>query len=99
MSQMRSHSRVSSASTIHSFEDEETQADILDIRTWHSNIEQHASPGVNKILIGNKCDWNDKRSVSLEQGKQLADEFGLRFLETSAKANEGVEEAFFVLAR
>ncbi|GFZ43144.1 Ras-related protein SEC4, partial [Saitozyma sp. JCM 24511] len=69
------------------------------IRTWHSNIEQHASPGVNKILIGNKCDWDEKRSVTLEQGKELADEFGLRFLETSAKANEGVEEAFFTLAR
>ena len=71
----------------------------IDIRTWHTNIEQHASQGVNKILIGNKCDWDEKRAVSLEQGKQLADEFGLRFLETSAKANEGVEEAFFTLAR
>lgn len=69
------------------------------IRTWHSNIEQHASAGVNKILIGNKCDWDEKRAISLDQGKQLADEFGLRFLETSAKANEGVEEAFFTLAR
>lgn len=71
----------------------------LDIRTWLSNIEQHASPGVNKILIGNKCDWEEKRSVTIEQGRALADEFGLRFLETSAKANEGVEEAFFTLAR
>ena len=71
----------------------------IDIRTWHSNIEQHASPGVNKILIGNKCDWDEKRAVSLDQGRALADEFGLRFLETSAKANEGVEEAFFTLAR
>ena len=70
-----------------------------DIRTWHSNIEQHASEGVNKILIGNKCDWDDKRAVSVQQGRELADEFGLRFLETSAKANEGVEEAFFTLAR
>lgn len=70
-----------------------------DIRTWHSQIEQHASPGVNKILIGNKCDWDEKRTVSVEQGRELADEFGLRFLETSAKANEGVEEAFFTLAR
>ncbi|KAK1928017.1 Rab/GTPase [Papiliotrema laurentii] len=69
------------------------------IRTWHSNIEQHASPGVNKILIGNKCDWDEKRAVTIEQGRELADEFGLRFLETSAKANEGVEEAFFTLAR
>ncbi|CAD6583184.1 MAG: GTP-binding protein [Tremellales sp. Tagirdzhanova-0007] len=69
------------------------------IRTWHSNIEQHASSGVNKILIGNKCDYEEKRAVSLDQGRALADEFGLRFLETSAKANEGVEEGFFTLAR
>lgn len=54
---------------------------------------------MNKILIGNKCDWEEKRSVTIEQGRALADEFGLRFLETSAKANEGVEEAFFTLAR
>ncbi len=70
-----------------------------DIRTWHANIDQHASEGVNKILIGNKCDWDEKRAVSVEDGRKLADEFGLRFLETSAKANEGVEEAFFTLAR
>ena len=35
-----------------------------DIRTWHSNVEQHASEGVNKILIGNKCDWTDKKVSS-----------------------------------
>lgn len=72
---------------------------ISDIRTWHSNIEQHASEGVNKILIGNKCDWTEKKAVSQEQGQALADELGVRFLETSAKVNEGVEEAFFTLAR
>ena len=71
----------------------------LDIRTWHSNIEQHASEGVNKILIGNKSDWNDKRVVTEEQGRELAQELGIQFMETSAKVNEGVEEAFFTLAR
>ena len=73
--------------------------DSSDIRTWHSNIEQHASEGVNKILIGNKSDWTDKRAVTEEQGHELADELGIRFMETSAKVNEGVEEAFFTLAR
>ncbi|GHJ89239.1 hypothetical protein NliqN6_5641 [Naganishia liquefaciens] len=72
---------------------------FANIKTWHQNIEQHASEGVNKILIGNKCDWDEKRAVTLEQGRQLADELGLRFVETSAKDNEGVEEAFFTLAR
>ena len=72
---------------------------IADIRTWHNNIEQHASEGVNKILIGNKSDWTDKKAVTEEQGRELADEFGIKFMETSAKVNEGVEEAFFTLAR
>ncbi|OBZ79114.1 GTP-binding protein ypt2 [Grifola frondosa] len=49
------------------------------IRTWHANIEQHASEE--------------------EQGRELADELGIKFMETSAKINEGVEEAFFTLAR
>jgi len=69
------------------------------IRSWHANIEQHASEGVNKILIGNKSDWNEKRQISQEQGRALADELGIRFMETSAKVNEGVEDAFFTLAR
>lgn len=54
---------------------------------------------MNKILIGNKSDWVEKRQVSPEQGRALADELGIRFMETSAKVNEGVEDAFFTLAR
>ena len=33
----------------------------IDIRNWIRNIEQHASEGVNKILIGNKCDMLEKK--------------------------------------
>lgn len=73
--------------------------DPPDIRTWHANIEQHASEGVNKILIGNKSDWTDKRAVTEEQGRELANELGIKFMETSAKVNDGVEDAFFTLAR
>jgi len=69
-----------------------------DIRTWFSNVEQHATEGVNKILIGNKCDWEDKRVVSTERGQQLADELGIPFLEVSAKNNINVEKAFYSLA-
>jgi GTPase SAR1 family protein len=73
--------------------------DILaDIRTWFSNVEQHASEGVNKILIGNKCDWEEKRAVSTEQGQALADELGIPFLEVSAKSNINIEKAFYSLA-
>lgn len=71
---------------------------LKDIRTWFSNVEQHASEGVHKILIGNKCDWEEKRAVSTEQGQRLADELGIPFLEVSAKNNINIENAFFSLA-
>lgn len=70
------------------------------VRNWMRNIEQHASENVNKILVGNKSDVpEDKRQVTHAQGKALADEFGIPFFETSAKANFCVEDAFFSIAR
>ena len=71
---------------------------LSDIRTWFSNVEQHATEGVNKILIGNKCDWEEKRVVSTERGQQLANELGVPFMEVSAKSNINVEKAFYSLA-
>ncbi|KAI3400674.1 hypothetical protein diail_2386 [Diaporthe ilicicola] len=68
------------------------------IRTWFANVEQHATEGVNKILIGNKCDWEEKRAVSTEQGQALADELGIPFLEVSAKSNINIDKAFYSLA-
>lgn len=75
-----------------------TLPNSTDIRTWFSNVEQHATEGVNKILIGNKCDWEEKRVVSTQQGQQLAQELGIPFMEVSAKSNINVEKAFFSLA-
>ena len=37
--------------------------------------------------------------VSKERGEQLAVEYGIKFMETSAKASVNVEEAFHTLAR
>ncbi|PRP77916.1 Rab GTPase [Planoprotostelium fungivorum] len=66
---------------------------------WIRNIEQHASENVNKILIGNKCDLVDKKVIDTARGKAMADEYKIRFLETSAKNSINVEEAFISLAR
>lgn len=69
------------------------------IRNWIRNIEEHASSDVERMLIGNKCDMNDKRQVSKERGEKLAIEYGMKCMETSAKLNENIENAFFTLAR
>ena len=55
------------------------------------------------MILGNKCDLSDSRIVSKERGQLLADEHGIKFMETSAKASINVEEvsilciAFYVL--
>ena len=69
------------------------------IRNWMRNIEQHATDNVSLMLLGNKCDMADKKVVDTEVGRSLADEFGIPFLETSAKNSVNVEDAFFAIAR
>ncbi|XP_019369227.1 PREDICTED: ras-related protein Rab-8A isoform X4 [Crocodylus porosus] len=69
------------------------------ITTAYYRGAMHASPDVEKMILGNKCDANDKRQVSREQGEKLAASFGIKFMETSAKANINIENAFFTLAR
>jgi len=69
------------------------------IKNWIRNIEEHASSDVEKMVLGNKCDMNDRRQVTKEKGEALAVEFGIKFMETSAKASINVDEAFISLAR
>ena len=50
------------------------------------------------MILGNKCDMQDKRVVTKERGETIAREHGIRFLETSAKANINIDRAFLDLA-
>jgi len=46
------------------------------------------------IIVGNKCDNEDRREVSRAEGEELAQFHGCRFLEASAKNNINVSEVF-----
>ena len=54
---------------------------------------------MHKILVGNKCDKESDRKVSTEQGKDFATQYGMKFLETSAKDATNVSEAFITITR
>lgn len=69
------------------------------IKNWIRNIEENATADVERMLLGNKCELDEKRQVTKERGEQLAVEYGIKFMETSAKASINVEEAFYTLAR
>lgn len=69
------------------------------IRNWIRNIEQHAADNVDKILVGNKCDMISEKVVETARGQALADEYSIKFFETSAKSDINVVEAFTSIAQ
>ncbi len=53
---------------------------------------------VPMVLVGNKCDLN-VREVAHGKAQDLADFFGIPFVETSAKTRMGVVDAFYTIVR
>ena len=68
------------------------------VENWMKEISRYASENVSKLLVGNKSDIEGKKVVSYEEGKELADQLGVKFLETSAKTAQNVESAFLTMS-
>jgi len=68
-----------------------------DIENWVKQIKLHASDNVLKVLVGNKCDMEERKVTSAE-GAALAQEMGIKFYETSAKTGKNVAEVFNYMA-
>ena len=69
------------------------------LNSWLIEIEKNASKNVYKILVGNKCDMESERKVTVEQGKDFATQYGMKFFETSAKESTNVSDAFVAMTR
>ena len=68
------------------------------INSWLIEVEKNANKNIFKLLVGNKCDLESDRKVSYQEGKDFADSNGMKFIETSAKTDQKVAEAFELLA-
>uniref|UniRef100_A0A8C6VUV1 small monomeric GTPase n=1 Tax=Nothobranchius furzeri TaxID=105023 RepID=A0A8C6VUV1_NOTFU len=51
------------------------------------------------LLVGNKSDLEERRQVSVDGGRAKADEWGVQYVETSAKTRANVDKVFFDLMR
>ncbi|CAH9143093.1 unnamed protein product [Cuscuta epithymum] len=67
------------------------------IPRWLEELRSHADKNIVIILIGNKIDLEEQRAVPTEDAKEFAQKEGLFFLETSAKQETNVENAFMKL--
>ena len=63
-----------------------------DIPEWMENIKENKGLEYPILLIGNKCDLEEKREISKEEGETLSKKYNLSFFETSNKEGINVQE-------
>jgi len=64
------------------------------VMSWIEDCKNQSPKTIFIVLVGNKSDLDDKRQVSYEEGKELAEKNELLFFESSAKEGINVDEIF-----
>ena len=75
------------------------QESFYDLNKWIKDIKEinNWNEFIIGILIGNKCDMEDKRVISFRQGSEFANNNGLEYIETSAKENINIHEILEIM--
>ena len=64
------------------------------VSSWIEDCRYNSPKTIFMVLVGNKSDLADKRQVSTEEGRELAEKYEMKFYETSAKTGENVNDIF-----
>ena len=77
-----------------------TDRDSFDhVRNWMADIDKFGKEGVLRILVGNKCDLAHNRQVTMEEAKEIAKKYGIKYIETSAKDTINIDDLFISTAK
>ena len=69
------------------------------IEAWIKQVENNTTESLPFILVGNKCDLEEKRDVPYEEGKAFADDHNYPFIEVSAFDKTGIDEMFEMIIK
>lgn len=58
------------------------RASFDNVQKWLDDVERHASQSIVKMLVGNKCNLEEKRQVEYHAAKSLADSLNMPYIET-----------------
>jgi len=65
------------------------------VASWLQEAKQLASAHLTIVLVGNKSDLSNRRTVSYDEGERFANDHDLLFMEASAKTAQNVDEVMF----
>jgi len=68
------------------------------MKSWVKEVTE-CEPSAKLVVLGNKCDLEDKRKVPYVDGKSYAVRNKAIFMETSAKTGKNIEEVFYEIGR
>ena len=67
---------------------------FLKVEKFVNDLKENCDKRVYTILVGNKIDLEENRTVSTEEGKNLANKLKMGFYEVSAKDGTGINNLF-----
>ena len=67
-------------------------ASLAEIDFWATGVKAGASPPPEILIIGNKIDLVEERTVSTEQGAEVAKKYNAEYFEISATTGANVEQ-------
>lgn len=67
------------------------------LEKWLRELREKTEENILIMLVGNKSDLSESRSIDAQEGRNFAEREGLLFIETSALTAENVREGFTTL--
>ena len=60
------------------------------VKSIHDNKD--STKNIKQVIVGNKIDLENERQISKEEAEKMASSYSLKYFETSAKENIGINE-------
>ena len=65
------------------------------LKIWIDICNNYCEQNIIRVLVGNKCEQEDKRKVSYEEGKKFAEKHNLKFYEATYITGKNINNIFF----